>query len=177
MDHFGFIHEKMDIKILILFVLNLLPAPVDSLTLSELVFCDDGIGYFDYSDCLAELVESQQITEDHGKYQITATGSQNVETVGSTLPYSVRAKARRVTEPLAERMRRAAMIEAQHVRQEDGTYLVQLGVTDGESPLLNLSVMSPTEAMAEQMEQTFRGSAERIYHDVVRILTESEEPQ
>ena len=30
MDHFGFIHEKMDIKILILYVLEQLPGPVDA---------------------------------------------------------------------------------------------------------------------------------------------------
>lgn len=175
MDHFGFIHEKMDIKVLILYVLDQLPGPVDSLTLSELVFCDDGIGYFDYSDCLAELVETEQITEEKGKYQITETGHQNVNTVESTLPYSVRSKARKITAPLAERMRRAAMITAKHRPQEDGTFLVDLAVSDGVSDILSMSVMSPTESMAETMEQTFRGKAESIYHDVVRILTESEE--
>ena len=71
MDRFGFIHEKLDIKILILYILNQLPSPVDAQTLSELVFCDDGIGYFDYSDCLAELVETNHIEEKRGKYRIT----------------------------------------------------------------------------------------------------------
>ena len=175
MDHFGFIHEKMDIKVLILYVLNQLPASVDSLTLSELVFCDDGIGYFDYSDCLAELVETEQIREDHGKYQITETGSRNVETVESTLPYSVRAKARRMAEPLAESMRRAALLKAEHTLQEDGTCQVTLAVNDGVSDLLNMTVMAPTERMAEQMKENFRANAEQIYHAVVRILTESED--
>ena len=174
MDHFGFIHEKMDIKILILYVLSQLPAPVDSLTLSDLVFCDDGIGYFDYSDCLAELAETEQIAEEGGSYSITEAGRRNVEAVGDSLPYSVRAKARRVTEPLAERMRRAAMIKAQHHTQENGTILVELGVTDGVSDLLDMTIMAPTEDLAKTMEQTFRTRAERIYHDVVRILTESE---
>ena len=58
MDQFGFIHEKLDIKILILYVLRRLPGFVEAETLRGLVMCDDGIGYFDYSDCLAELVES-----------------------------------------------------------------------------------------------------------------------
>lgn len=174
MDHFGFIHEKMDIKILILYVLEQLPAPVDALTLSELVFCDDGIGYFDYSDCLAELVETGQITEENNAYAITDAGRHNVEAVGDSIPYSVRSKARRVTEPLAERMRRAAMIKAQHHAQADGTILVELGVTDGVSDLLDMTIMSPNEEMAVTMEQTFRSHAERIYHEVVRILTESE---
>ena len=74
MEGLGFIHEKLDIKILILYILNHLPAAVDAQTLSDLVFCDNGIGYFDYSDCLAELVDTAHITEEGGKYRITEKG-------------------------------------------------------------------------------------------------------
>ena len=71
MDYFGFIHEKLDIKILILFVLRLLPGTVDPETLLEICQCDGGIGYFDYSDCLSELVESGHIVEEEDGYRIT----------------------------------------------------------------------------------------------------------
>lgn len=90
MEGLGFIHEKLDIKILILYILNHLPAAVDAQTLSDLVFCDNGIGYFDYSDCLAELVDTAHISEEDGKYRITEKGSRNVNEVASSLPYSVR---------------------------------------------------------------------------------------
>ena len=43
MDRFGFIHEKLDIKILILFILRRLPGVVDRETLGELCQCDNGI--------------------------------------------------------------------------------------------------------------------------------------
>ncbi len=85
MEGLGFIHEKLDIKILILYILNHLPAAVDAQTLSDLVFCDNGIGYFDYSDCLAELVDTAHISEEDGKYRITEKGSRNVNEVASSL--------------------------------------------------------------------------------------------
>ena len=66
MEGLGFIHENLDSKILILYILKDLPAAVDAQTLSDLVFCDTGIGYFDYADCLADLVETAHITEEGG---------------------------------------------------------------------------------------------------------------
>ena len=174
MDHFGFIHEKMDIKILILYVLAQLPAPVDSLTLSDLVFCDDGIGYFDYADCLAGLVETAQVEKEGGKYRISEKGARNVEQVGSSLPYTVRRKATRTTAPIAEKLARFSMITAEHEVSETGC-TVHLAVSDGVGDILSMRLLVSSEAQARQMEQNFKNNAEAFYHDIVRLLTESEE--
>lgn len=90
MDRFGFIHEKLDIKILILFILRRLPGFVEPETLLELCQCDGGIGYFDYSDCLSELVETEHVEESEEGYRITEKGARNADAVESSLPYSVR---------------------------------------------------------------------------------------
>ena len=172
MDRFGFIHEKLDIKILILYILNQLPSPVDAQTLSELVFCDDGIGYFDYSDCLAELVETNHIEEKRGKYRITEKGSRNVADVGSSLPYSVRTKASRITAPIAEKMRRAAMITAEHTVSESGACSVTLALSDGIGKILSLELLAAAPQQAERMEHYFTNNAEDVYHDLIRMLTE-----
>ena len=89
MDRLGFIHEKLDIKIFILFILRRLPGVVDPDTLLELCQCDGGVGYFDYSDCLSELVDTGHIDECEGGYRITEKGARNADTVESSLPSSV----------------------------------------------------------------------------------------
>ena len=90
---YGFIHEKLDIKILILFVLRRLPAPVDIDMLADAVICDGGISYFDFADCLAELVETDHVTESDGKYLITDKGITNSQITESSLPFTVRVVA------------------------------------------------------------------------------------
>ena len=157
------IHEKLDIKILILYILNHLPAAVDAQTLSDLVFCDNGIGYFDYSDCLAELVDTAHITEEGGKYRITEKGSRNVREVAS------------VTEPIAEQMRRAAMIVAQHTNTPEGGCNVRLALSDGIGQIVSMQLLAADEAQARTMEHYFKAHAEDVYQALVRMLTESEE--
>ena len=157
MEGLGFIHEKLDIKILILYILNHLPAAVDAQTLSDLVFCDNGI------------------TEEGGKYRITEKGSRNVREVASSLPYSVRMKADRVTEPIAEQMRRAAMIVAQHTNTPEGGCNVHLSLSDGIGRIVSMQLLAADEAQARTMEHYFKAHAEDVYQTLVRMLTESEE--
>ena len=65
MERLGFIHEKLDIKILILFILRRLPGIVAPIDLQDFTQqCDEGFGYFEYSDCLAELIESGLVIEE-----------------------------------------------------------------------------------------------------------------
>ena len=103
MPRYGFIREKLDIKILILFILRRLPAPVDAATLCDLVNCDDGIDYFDYTECLEDLVRTGHVSESDESYVITDKGRKNGEYVESSLPYSVRIKAEKSAVPVAER--------------------------------------------------------------------------
>ena len=64
MDSFGFIHEKLDIKILILYVLRRLPGSVEPNTLLELCLFDGALLLF---NGVAELVAVKR-----GEYLSTA---------------------------------------------------------------------------------------------------------
>ena len=171
MDNFGFIHEKLDIKILILFILRRLPGTVDPETLLELCQCDEGIGYFDYSDCLSELVETGHITESEEGYTITEKGARNADAVESSLPYSVRSRALKLLEPVRERLRRAAMITARHTLGEDGCF-VELALSDGAGEILRLNLLCADEAQAKKIEKNFRKGAEGYYHKVIEMLSQ-----
>lgn len=169
MDRLGFIHEKLDIKILILFILRRLPGSVDRNLLSDFTQCDGGVGYFDFSDCLSELVDTGLVIEETDGYRISEKGAQAGETVESSLPFSVRKKAEKLIAPEAERLRRLAMLTAEH-SLTNGNCMVTLAMSDGKGEVMRLKILSSGEEQAQRIEKNFRGNAEDIYCRLIELL-------
>ncbi len=171
MDHWGFIHEELDIKILILFVLRRLPGVVDPSELSDLCrSCDEGFDYFEYSDCLADLIDNGLIAENEDGFRITEKGAKNVEIVENDIPYSVRSRAEKLLKPLRDRLRREAMIRTSHVNEKNGCF-VQLSMSDGEGDVINLRLLCGGEEQAKIMEKNFRKNAEAFYQQFIELLS------
>lgn len=170
-ERFGFIHEKLDIKLLILFILRRLPGTVDRNVLADLAQCDGGVGYFDFSDCLSELVDTRQVEELPDGYRITEEGAKNCETVESSLPYSVRKKAEKLLAPEAERLRRLSLITAKH-ETKNGSCFVTLAMDDGKGDIIKMKLLCSGDEQALRIEDTFRRSAEEIYGRIINMLDE-----
>ena len=171
-NFFGFIRDKLDIQILLLYILDKLPSPIDEVMLSDLALFDGGFTWFEYAESLASLVETEHIAEEDGKYAITDKGRRNVGYVGSSLPYSVRAKADRLCAPVAAAMRRARQIETVSEADENGSVSVSMRLSDGVGEVIALRLAVPDEDTAAGIEQRFRKDAEKIYNRILTIMTE-----
>lgn len=169
---FGFIHEKIDIKIVILFILKRLPRAVDFNSLAELVTqCDDGIGYFDFSDCISELVATGHVEDGKKGYKITEKGIKINKITESGLPYSVRVKAEKIASKASEAQRRDAMIRTSHEAKPRGGIMVKLAMSDGFGDVIRLDLLAANEQQSLRIEDHFRQNAEEIYLKLVQMLT------
>ena len=70
----GFIHGKLDIKLLILYLMARVAAPIDFATLTDLSLCDDGVDYFLFAEAVPELVDSAHLSREGELYSITEKG-------------------------------------------------------------------------------------------------------
>ncbi|MCL2842677.1 MAG: DUF4364 family protein [Oscillospiraceae bacterium] len=171
MEH-GFIHEKLDIKILILFILGRLGEPVDIDTLTDLTFVDAGIGYFDFSECVAELLNTGHITETDGRLSITDKGLRNGQVAESRVPYSVRRRAEKKTAALVKIQRRNAMVKAEKENRLGGGLTVALSLSDGLGEILSMNIYAANDTQATAMVEAFTKQAEQIYGQVVALLVD-----
>ncbi len=174
-NRIGFIHEKVDIKILILFVLSRVPFPIDADTLANQTLIDDGISYFDFADCVKELVESGHISFEAGKYSITEKGRDNIEITGDGLRYTVRRNAVKSLEKLSAEMNRASMIKTYKTLHRGGGYTVSLKMSDGVGEIISLELFAVNEKQAEEFENSFREKAETIYNSILAQLENKKE--
>lgn len=172
MEQRGFIRDTLDIKILILFILSRLPGPVREMDLAGLATFDGGFTWFDYTECLEDLVRRGQITRENGCFEVTEPGRQNAELLASGLPYSVRARAERLTASAAARMRRERQIETAAEPQENGALSVSMRLSDGVGEVIALRLSLPDEDTAERVTARFRRDAEKIYNRFIDILLE-----
>ena len=166
MEHFGFVREQLDIKILILYILARLPGPVDRESLADIVFCDGAVNYFAFSECLSELVSTGHIVKERGKYEITARGREDGAMIETSLPISVRDNADVGMLPVADRISREAMIRTGHEKTAAGC-VVNLSLSDGKGVIFKMSALTADEEQAKMVEKKFRAEAEDYY---VRIL-------
>ena len=167
---FGFIHEKIDIKILILFVMGHLSEPVDLDTLTGLALCDDGISYFDFAECVGELIMTEHLFTDGTYYRITEKGLKNGKITENGIPYSVRLKAGKNAAAMRAKQSRASMIKTSRNIRRKGGYTVNVALSDGIDEIISMSLYAVNENQAAALEEGFKNHAEHIYSTVIEAI-------
>lgn len=177
MARYGFIHDKLDIKFLILYLAARTAAPVDFPTLTDLTMCDGGVDYFEFTEAVSELVETGHLALEDNLYTITDKGRRDGAACESSLPYSVRHKCNGNLARLNSVLRRNAQIRAQVLPREEGGFTVRLTLDDDSGNLLSLDLFSPSQEQAQRLTGAFQARPERVYNDILSSLLESGEEE
>lgn len=168
----GFIHDKLDIKFLVLYLMARVASSVDFSTLADLTFCDDGVEYFDFAAALAELVDTGHLELKDDKYSITEKGRRNGKICESSLAYSVRLRCDKNLEVWNRKLRRKNQVKASWEPRPNGTYTVRLSLDDDAGNLMDLKLMAVREDMAKLLATRFRQSPEKLYGQIMNLLLE-----
>lgn len=171
----GFIHGKLDIKLLLLYLLSRAAAPIDFPTLTDLALCDPGVDYFLFAEAAAELADSGHLRVEQGLYAITDKGRRNSADSESSLSPVVRRRCDlRLTQLNAE-LRRRDQVRATVEPGDGGTFVLRLALDDEAGNLLSLDLLTPSEEQSLRMADRFRAQPEMIYHSILAALLDPEE--
>ena len=158
----GFIQDKLEIKFLILYIAARVTEPLTPEDMQDLTMCDDGIDYFDYAECLNDLVKTEHLRlTEAGRYAITDKGMKNSQICESSLPLSDRNIAAYNKAAL-----RRAQVQSHVTERPNGTYTVTLALRDDVDQLMELQLMVAADALA----QRFQREPERLYAQLTGLL-------
>ncbi len=167
----GFIHDKLEIKFLILYIAARVIEPIPFDMVLDLTMCDDGIDYFDFSECLRDLVKTEHLTlSDSGLYAITEKGERNSQICESSLPYSVRLRCDRNIDICNRKLRRRNQVKASYEKRPNGMYTVKLLLDDDAGNILDLKLMVVREDMASLLAEQFSNAPEEMYGKIINTL-------
>ena len=170
MARLGFIHGKLDIKMLTLYILSHLAAPVDFGTLTDLVMCDDGVDYFLYAEGVAELLESGHAEKADEQYIATDKGRRSCLDLESSLPTVVRSRCDQRLSTLNAALKRKAQVRSEVLPLDDGSTSVKLTLDDNQGELFSLSILAASQKDGEDIALRFREHPDRIYNGILGVL-------
>jgi hypothetical protein len=168
----GLIEDSTDMKILILFAMRKLgmPATIEAVTEMTVGLPGTMVSYFDVAAALGALVDTEHLTLELAKYELTKKGIRNGEITEEDVPYSLRRHSERIAIELRSRMMREKLIRTSRTIMRSGGYEVEMKMSDGKNDVLFLRVMAINEKQAQQVEDAFSERAESVFTTIMNAL-------
>lgn len=171
----GFIQDDLDLKLLVLYIMDRAAGPITFLQLFELALCDAGVDYFSLTQAVEHMVLTGQLSKEDDRYSITDKGRRNSQICESSLPYSVRLHCDENLIKVNEALRFEAQVQAKISPNSDGTVTLRLTWKDMDTPMLQLELLAPTGEQAEQWAKKFRGDPGAFYLNITKLLDQGDD--
>ena len=169
------INALTDKRLILLYVLNKINMP---LTLERIVYIACGnewMNYFDLSEAIVELTESELLTavsDAGGKtFVISAAGREALSEFMSRIPYSLRNEIEAFCESNARRIRMVSQNLSRITKSSGGEWNVRLWVEDNGAEQLSISIACPTRTYANELCNRWVDSASDIYQNIIAQLS------
>ena len=176
MKRLGFIHDMMDVKVLILFVAARSEYPMTMQEVYELCYQDDCLSYFDVCTAIPEMVETGHLKQvDEERYEITEKGKADGALTADSIAFTVKQRAENAVERFNRQLRRNSFVKTQVVPRPGGDYLVVMSLDDEMGNLMTLELAAPNQRQAVRLGRLFEMKAENIYNLTMMELLDGED--
>ena len=171
MQRLGFIHDMMDVKVLILYVAARANYPMNSQEIYEVCYQDDCLSYFDVCTAIPELVKSGHLREvEEGLYAITDKGRHDGELTADSIAFTVKQRAENAVNRYNRQIKRSSFVKTQLIPRDSGDVSVMMMLDDEMSNLMTLELVAPDNRQAVRLSRLFEKKAEMVYNLIMTEL-------
>ncbi len=176
MQRLGFIHDMMDVKVLILFVAARSNYPMSIQEIYELCYQDDCLSYFDVCTAIPEMVASGHLKQlENDRYEITEKGRQDGALTEDSIAFTVKQRAENAVIRYNRQLHRSSFVKTQTIPKSNGEYSVIMALDDEMGNLMKLELTAPNQRQAVRLAKLFEKKAESLYNLTMTELLDEEE--
>ena len=176
MKRLGFIHDMLDVKVLILFVTARSSFPMTMQEVYEVCYQDDCLSYFDVCTAIPEMVTSGHLRDvGDEKYEITEKGRQDGALTEDSIAFTVKQRAENAVSRFNRQLRRSSFVKTQILPRDNGDFSVVMALDDEQGNLMTLELMAPDQRQAVRLSKLFEKKAEDVYNLVMADLLDDED--
>lgn len=176
MQRLGFIHDMMDVKVLILFVASRSSYPMTCQEIYELCYQDDCLSYFDVCTAIPEMVKSGHLKAlEEDRYEITAKGREAGALTQDSIAFTVKQRAENAVARFNRQLRRSSFVKTQVLPREGSDFSVIMALDDEVGNLMTLELLAPNQRQAVRLSKLFEKKAEEIYSLTMAELLDEED--
>ena len=176
MQRLGFIHDMLDVKVLILFVMARVSYPVNIQQIYELSYQDDCLSYFDVCTAVPEMVKSGHLREvENEQYEITEKGKADGSLTEDSIAFTVKQRAENAVSRFNRQIRRSSFVKTQIIPRDSGDFSVIMSLDDEAGNLMTLELMAPDQRQAVRLGKLFERKAENVYSLTMAELLDDED--
>ena len=176
MQRLGFIHDMLDVKVLILFVMARVSYPVNIQQIYELSYQDDCLSYFDVCTAVPEMVKSGHLKElENDSYEITEKGKADGSLTEDSIAFTVKQRAENAVSRFNRQIRRSSFVKTQVEEGTNGEYIVRMSLDDQVGSLMKLELYAPDHRQALRLSKLLERKAEEVYDLTMTELLDDED--
>ena len=176
MQRLGFIHDMLDVKVLILFVMTRVSYPVTVGEIYELCYQDDCLSYFDVCTAIPEMVKSGHLKEEEGeRYVVTDKGRADGSLTEDSIAFTVKQRAENAVAKYNRQIRRSSFVKTQVIPRDSGDFSVIMSLDDEVGNLMTLELVAPDQRQAVRLGKLFEKKAEMVYNLTMAELLDEED--
>ena len=167
-----------DNKLLILYILQKINHPVSYKELLELVISISDMNYFDFQQFLQDLLDDKfilkYIQNDDEIIELTEEGKNALELTIDMLPGIIKLKVDSSFKEEYNKIKDEFSVYARYTPITETNFMVNCKIIENSQTIFNLETFADSREQAKQIVNNWNKNAEKIYPEILKILTERE---
>lgn len=165
-------------KLIILYMLDKVDFPLTNTQISNFILEKDYTNYFNVQQSLSEILEDNFVSMEtighNSYYRITESGQETLSFFDNMIPTPIQEESMEYLKKHQYSLRDEVSTQSNYFETKKGEYTVQLKVLEKEAPIIDLSLLVPTEEEASKLCGNWRKKSQQIYAYVIGTLLEED---